>query len=63
MTLFRLIAAAIAGWILWGWLSRRFGGDADGRGAMSSGGGRDETYGELTDQPIEDAEYEDISRK
>lgn len=61
MTVLRLIAAAIAGWLLWGWLAGRIGAGSDR--SQSPGGDRDEPYRGLTDQPIEDAEYEDISRK
>jgi hypothetical protein len=60
MTLLRLIAAAIAGWLLWSWLFRRSGGDGS---ATPRGKDPGERYGDLTDQPIEDADFEDIPRR
>jgi hypothetical protein len=60
MTLLRLIAAVVAGWLLWSWLfSRR----RDEKAAPPSETGEGDRYSDLTDQPIEDADFEDIPRR
>jgi hypothetical protein len=60
MTLLRVIAAAIAGWFLWSWLFRPRGREG---GTAPPQSGPHERYRDLTDQPIEDADFEDIPRR
>lgn len=58
----RLIAAILFGWIIARWVAGRLRGD----GTAAAGrrrGQENSRYRDLTDQPIDDAEYEDLSRK
>lgn len=63
MVLLRLIAAAVAGWLVWKWLLRPRGRSGEDRRASAADARRDERYRELTDQPIEDADFEEIRRE
>jgi len=63
MTVLRLILLAVAGWLIWSMLARRTGGSARTRTGRRTPDATEERYRELTDQPIEDAEFEDISRE
>ena len=63
MTFLRLILLAVAGWLIWSLFTRRSGGTARTGSGRHAPAGTDERYRELTDQPIEDAEFEDLSRK
>ena len=62
MLMLRFMAAIVLGWIIARWVA----GKLRGNGSSASGTRRareQPRYRDLTDQPIDDAEYEDISRK
>ena len=61
MTFFRLIFFIIVGWVLVRWLARWIAGAGSGKRAKTgNGSGSVKDYDSLTDQKIDDADYEDL---
>jgi hypothetical protein len=61
MTFFRLIFFIVIGWVLVRWLARWIAGAGGGKQSKTGGGsGAGQDYESLTDQKIEDADYEDL---
>jgi hypothetical protein len=59
LTLLRTVFFIVIGWYLVKWLVRWLSGGGGGTGDIE-GPRRDEEYGDLTDQKIDDADYEDL---
>ena len=60
MTLLRIIFFIVIGWYLIKWLARWISGGS-GETGRKGDRRREDEYGKLTDQKIDDADYEDLS--
>ncbi len=60
LSLLRIIFFIAIGWYLIKWLARWIAGASGEAGGKVDGQGED-VYGTLTDQKIDDADYEDLS--
>ena len=60
MTLLRIIFFIVIGWYLIKWLARWISGGS-GEAGSKTDGHRKDGYDSLTDQKIDDADYEDLS--
>ncbi len=59
MTLLRTVLFIVIGWYLIKWLARWISGGSPGAGS-GKGAQRNDRYESLTDQKIDDADYEDL---
>lgn len=59
MTLLRTVLFIVIGWYLIKWLARWISGGNTGAGSRK-GAQRNDRYESLTDQKIDDADYEDL---
>lgn len=60
MTLLRTVLFIVIGWYLIKWFVRWISGGNQGAGSVKGGQKRGDRYKSLTDQKIEDADYEDL---
>ncbi len=60
LSLLRIIFFIVIGWYLIKWLARWISGGSGETGSKKNGQ-REDVYGSLTDQKIDDADYEDLS--